>query len=157
MVRETPSPDQHPGLLAIWGADQRLPGTLEHASPRLVEPKRELRILACRDPKGALGWGVSDPPLRRTGVLLAYARGGTGSRRHEERCHQQGRWRALTGMPRPAHRTLAVWVSSRHAERGSLFCDSLLGGEAQQVLGGPVFALAGWTRPADAAKEGRGT
>lgn len=62
----------------------------------------------------------------------------------------------LSLPPAPGHSTIAAFVSSMHTEMVSLFCDILLGGEEQQLLGGTVFALDGLKLSSNASKEWSG-
>jgi transposase len=103
------------------------------------------------------GCPAYDPKLLLKVVLFAYSRRIVGSRRIEWLCRNHVICMALACMQCPDHSTIVAFVSSMTDEILSVFCDILLVCEAQQLLGGTVFALDGVKLPSNASKEWSGT
>lgn len=143
-------------LIPVSLEHQLLSGTLEHAIHEVVEQKLDLSLFDAHYQNDATGGRAYDPKILLKVILCAYARGIVGSRRIEWLCRNNVTCMALACMQCPDHSTIAAFVSSRHAEILTLFGEVLLVCEAQQLLGGTVFALDGLKLSSKASKEWRG-
>jgi len=148
--------DQHM-MVPIRLSDQLVPGTIEFAIHHLVDHKIDMSVLDERYVNDDNGRPAYDPKVLLKVVLVAYARGISGSRKIEQACRENMVFIALTCGQVPDHTTIATFVSSMKEEAGSLFRDILLVCEEMGLLGGTTFALDGCKLPSDASKEWSGT
>jgi transposase len=125
MVRYKPYDYTQTQLIPVSLEHQLLPGTLEHAMHEVVEHRLDLRLFDARDQHDETGCRAYDPKILLKVILFAYAHGVVGLRRIEWLCRHQVTGRALACLQCPDHSTIAAFVSSRHAEILSLFCEVL--------------------------------
>jgi transposase len=90
-------------------------------------------------------------------VLLAYARGITGSRRIERACSENVLFMALAGGEKPDHATIAAFVTALRGKIMDIFVSVLLICEEMKLLGGTHLSLDGLKLPSNASKEHSGT
>ncbi len=90
-------------------------------------------------------------------VLLAYARGITGSRPIERACHENVLFMALAGGEQPDHATIAAFVTALMGKIMDIFVSVLLICEEMKLLGGTHLSLDGLKLPSNASKEYSGT
>ena len=144
-------------LLPISFEQQILPGTFEHTLDYLVDNKLDLSIFHHKYTNDEVGRPAYDPALLLKIVLLAYARGVTGSRRIEALCRENVLFMALSADCRPHFTTIADFVSGSSNQIAKLFHQVLMICDEMGLIGKEMFAIDGCKLPSNASKEWSGT
>lgn len=144
-------------LLPVSFEQQILPGTFEHTLNYLVDNKLDLSIFHHKYKNDDNGRPAYDPALLLKIVLLAYARGVTGSRRIEALCRENVLFMALSSDCRPHFTTIADFISGSSAEIAKLFHQVLMICDELGLIGKEMFAIDGCKLPSNASKEWSGT
>ncbi len=144
-------------LLPISFDQQILPGTFEHTLNFLVDNKLDLSIFHHKYKNDDNGRPAYDPALLLKIVLLAYARGVTGSRRIEALCRENVLFMALSNDCRPHFTTIADFISASCDEITKLFQQVLMICDEMGLIGKEMFAIDGCKLPSNASKEWSGT
>ncbi len=90
-------------------------------------------------------------------VLLAYARGITGSRPIERACRENVLFMALSGGEQPDHATIAAFITALKGKIMDIFVEVLIICEEMKLLGGTHLSLDGLKLPSNASKDHSGT
>ncbi len=143
-------------LLPISFEQQILPGTFEHTLNYLVDNELDLSIFSHKYKNDDGGRPAYDPELLLKIVLLAYARGVTGSRRIEALCRENVLFMALAADCRPHFTTIAEFISGSSAEIAKLFQQVLMICDDMGLIGKEMFAIDGCKLPSNASKEWSG-
>ena len=144
-------------LLPISFEQQILPGTFEYTLSFLVDNKLDLSIFHHKYRNDDNGRPAYDPALLLKIVLLAYARGVTGSRRIEALCRENVLFMALSSDCRPHFTTIADFISGSSGEIAKLFHQVLMICDDMGLIGREMFAIDGCKLPSNASKEWSGT
>lgn len=144
-------------LLPISFDQQILPGTFEYTLNFLVDNKLDLSIFEHKYNNDNNGRPAYDPALLLKIVLLAYARGVTGSRRIEALCRENVLFMALSSDCRPHFTTIADFISGSSDEIAKLFHQVLMICDDMGLIGKEMFAIDGCKLPSNASKEWSGT
>ena len=144
-------------LLPISLEQQILPGIFEHTLDYLVYNKLDLSLFHHKYTNDEVGRPAYDPALLLKIVLLAYARGVTGSRRIEALCRENVLFMALSADCRPHFTTIADFVSGSSNQIAKLFHQVLMICDEMGLIGKEMFAIDGCKLPSNASKEWSGT
>jgi len=90
-------------------------------------------------------------------ILLAYARGMTGSRVIERACRENVLFMALAGGEQPDHATIAAFVTALKGHIMKIFVEILMLCEDMGLLSATHLSLDGLKLPSNASKEHSGT
>lgn len=90
-------------------------------------------------------------------ILLAYARGMTGSRVIERACRENVLFMALAGGEQPDHATIATFVTALKGHIMKIFVEILMLCEDMGLLSATHLSLDGLKLPSNASKEHSGT
>ena len=144
-------------LLPISFDQQILPGTFEYTLNYLVDHKLDLSVFNHKYDNDDVGRPAYDSALLLKIVLLAYARGVTGSRRIETLCRENVLFMALSADCRPHFTTIADFISGSSDEIAKLFHQVLMVCDEMGLIGKEMFAIDGCKLPSNASKEWSGT
>jgi len=156
MARFKPYNANQSRLVPITLSDHIYQGSLEEAIHLTVEglDLRGMDNLYKNDETGRLAY---HPKILLKVILLAYARGITGSRRIERACRENVLFMALAGGEQPDHATIAAFVSALKGKIMEIFIEVLIICEELKLLGGTHLSLDGLKLPSNASKEHSGT
>ncbi len=144
-------------MLPISFDQQILPVTFEYTLNYLVDHKLDLSIFNHKYNNDDVGRPAYDPALLLKIVLLAYARGVTGSRRIETLCRENVLFMALSADCRPHFTTIADFISGSSDEIAKLFHQVLMVCHEMGLIGKEMFAIDGCKLPSNASKKWSGT
>jgi len=157
MARFKPyNPDQS-RLVPITLSEHIYEGSLEEAIHKIVEERIDLSRLDQLYTNDDTGRPAIHPRVLLKIILLAYARGITGSRRIERACRENVLFMALAGGEQPDHSTIAAFIGALRGHILDLFVNVLLYCDAMKLLGGTHLSLDGLKLPSNASKEHSGT
>lgn len=157
MARFKPYNANQSRLVPITLSEHIYAGSLEETIHLIVEEQIDLSgldDLYRNDETGRLAY---HPKILLKVILLAYARGITGSRRIERACRENVLFMALAGGEQPDHATIAAFVSALKGKIMDIFVKVLLICEELDLLGGTHLSLDGLKLPSNASKEHSGT
>jgi transposase len=143
-------------LVPITLSEHIYEGSLEEAIHLTVE---DLDLSGMEDlyNNDDTGRPAINPKILLKVILLAYARGMTGSRVIERACRENVLFMALAGGEQPDHATIAAFVSALRGHIMDIFVEVLIICEKMELLSGTHLSLDGLKLPSNASKEHSGT
>ena len=150
------NPDQS-RLVPITLSEHIYEGSLEEAIHKIVEEQIDLSGLDTFYKNDDTGRPAINPKVLLKVILLAYARGITGSRPIERACRENVLFMALAGGEQPDHATIAAFVTALRGRIMEIFVNVLLFCEEMNLLGGTHLSLDGLKLPSNASKDHSGT
>jgi transposase len=157
MARYKPYDPNQSRLVPITLSEHIYEGSLEEAIHKIVEQQVDLTKLDSLYSNDETGRPAIHPKVLLKVILLAYARGITGSRPIERACRENVLFMALAGGERPDHSTIAAFIAALKGHILDLFVNVLLICDALNLLGGTHLSLDGLKLPSNASKEHSGT
>jgi transposase len=158
MARFKPYDYNQTQMVPVSLSEQLVPGTLEYAIHYVVSERLDLSSFEARFENDETGRPAYDPRILLKVILLAYARGLSGSRKIERACRENIVFMALACGQCPDYSTIATFISSMSEEQiASVFAQVLLICQEQGLLGGTHFSMDGYKLSSNAAKEWSGT
>jgi transposase len=152
MPRYKPYNPNQSRLLPITLSEHIYAGSLEEAIHLTVEDI-DLSGLDDLYKNDETGRPAIHPRVLLKVILLAYARGLTGSRRIERACRENVLFMALSGGEQPDHATIAAFVTALKGKIMDIFVNVLLICEEMNLLGGTHLSLDGLKLSSNASKE----
>lgn len=137
--------------------EQILAGSIEEAIHYIVDNHIDMSLFEGRYNNDETGARAYDPAILMKIILLAYARGITGSREIENLCRENIIFMAISAEAKPDHATIAGFVSSMGKEIEEVFIDVLMICNEMGLLGGEYYAIDGCKISSNASKEWSGT
>lgn len=157
MARYKPYDPNQSRLIPITLSEHIYEGSLEEAIHKIVEEQIDLSKLDSLYCNDVTGRPAIHPKVLLKVILLAYARGITGSRPTERACRENVLFMALAGGEQPDHSTIAAFIGALRGHILDLFVNVLLICDAMNLLGGTHLSLDGLKLPSNASKEHSGT
>lgn len=157
MARYKPYDPDQSRLVPITLSEHIYEGSLEEAIHKIVEERIDLSRLDQIYTNDDTGRPAINPKVLLKVILLAYARGLTGSRRIERACRENVLFMALAGGEQPDHSTIAAFIGALRGHILDLFVNVLLYCDAMNLLGGTHLSLDGLKLPANTSKAHSGT
>jgi transposase len=157
MARYKPYNPNQSRLVPITLSEHIYEGSLEEAIHKIVEGKIDLSGLDQLYKNDDTGRPAIHPKVLLKVILLAYARGITGSRPIERACRENVLFMALAGGEEPDHATIAAFVTALKGHIMDIFVNVLLFCEEMNLLSGTHLSLDGLKLPSNASKEHSGT
>jgi len=157
MARYKPYNANQSRLVPITLRDHIYEGSLEEAIHLTVEEDIDLSGLDELYKNDETGRPAIHPKVLLKVVLLAYARGITGSRVIERACRENVLFMALAGGEQPDHATIAAFITSLKGHIMDIFIHVLMICDEMKLLGGTHLSLDGLKLPSNASKEHSGT
>jgi transposase len=157
MARYKPYDPDQSRLVPITLSEHLYEGSLEEAIHKIVEERIDLTKLDSLYSNDDTGRPAIHPKVLLKVILLAYARGISGSRRIERACRENVLFMALAGGEQPDHSTIASFIVALKGHILDLFVNVLLICDAMNLLGGTHLSLDGLKLPSNASKEHSGT
>jgi transposase len=156
MARYKPYNANQSRLVPITLSEHIYEGSLEEAIHLTVEDL-DLSGMEQLYHNDDTGRPAINPKILLKVILLAYARGMTGSRVIERACRENVLFMALAGGEQPDHATIAAFVSALKGHIMDIFVEVLIICEKMNLLGGTHLSLDGLKLPSNASKEHSGT
>ena len=157
MARYKPYNPNQSRLVPIILSEHIYEGSLEEAIHKIVEEKIDLSRLDDLYTNDETGRPAIHPKVLLKVILLAYARGITGSRPIERACRENVLFMALAGGEEPDHSTIAAFVTALKGHIIDIFVNVILFCEEMGLLGETHLSLDGLKLPSNASKEHSGT
>jgi len=156
MARFKPYNANQSRLVPITLSDHIYEGSLEEAIHLTVEglDLSGMEKLYANDDTGR---PAIHPKALLKVILLAYARGITGSRVIERACRENVLFMALAGGEQPDHATIAAFVTALKGHIMNIFVEVLIVCDKMDLLSGTHLSLDGLKLPSNASKEHSGT
>jgi transposase len=157
MPRFYPDKSHQDILMPVRFSKQILPGSFEHTLCYLIDNEIELSVFDHwynNDERGAPAY---HPAVLLKIILAAYSRGITSSRKIELLCRENVTFVVLSADSQPHFTTVANFISRMSDVIQPIFRDVLLVCQAQNLIGGELFAIDGCKLPSNASKEWAGT
>ena len=156
MARFKPYDANQSRLVPITLSEHIYEGSLEEAIHLTVEGL-DLKGMEKLYHNDETGRPAINPKVLLKVILLAYARGMTGSRVIERSCRENVLFMALAGGEQPDHATIAAFVSALKGHIIDIFVEVLIICEKMDLLSGTHLSLDGLKLPSNASKEHSGT
>ncbi|MEJ2545100.1 MAG: IS1182 family transposase [Calditrichaceae bacterium] len=157
MARYKPYNPNQSRLVPITLSEHLYEGSLEEAIHKVVEEQIDLSRLDQLYINDDTGRPAIHPKVLLKVILLAYARGISGSRPIERACRENVLFMALAGGEQPDHSTIAAFIVALKGHILDLFVNGLLICDAMKLLDGTHLSLDGLKLPSNASKEHSGT
>lgn len=156
MARFKPYNANQSRLVPITLSEHIYEGSLEEAIHLTVEglDLSGMEQLYANDDTGR---PAINPKVLLKVILLAYARGMTGSRVIERACRENVLFMALAGGEQPDHATIAAFVTALKGHIMDIFVEVLIVCDKMKLLSGTHLSLDGLKLPSNASKEHSGT